>query len=185
MKFYGVEDPPLHNVDVMTDVSMAPTALTRYTIAPSTASRTSKKSSRSKRKAERKVGSGRKGTVDEEEYLLKSVTKLSGRFSASRDEAGKLLPHLLQFTPEHRDEGMAMQEDVVQLEQGLKTAIDEIWTKTPPEGQDQEPVVPMQDSWAARMEEIERNRRINPIERVPKPDILSADWRLKLYEREV
>jgi hypothetical protein len=29
---------------------------------------------------ERKVGSGRKGTVDEEEYLLKSVTKLVDRF---------------------------------------------------------------------------------------------------------
>jgi hypothetical protein len=29
---------------------------------------------------ERKVGSGRKGTVDEEEYLLRSVTKLVDRF---------------------------------------------------------------------------------------------------------
>jgi len=29
---------------------------------------------------ERKVGSGRKGTVDEEEYLLRSVTKLFERF---------------------------------------------------------------------------------------------------------
>jgi len=41
-EFYGVEDTTLHDVDVMTDVSMAPTAFTRYTIAPSTASRTSK-----------------------------------------------------------------------------------------------------------------------------------------------
>lgn len=42
-EFYGVEDTALHNVDVMTDVSMAPTAFTRYTVAPSTAaSRTSK-----------------------------------------------------------------------------------------------------------------------------------------------
>lgn len=70
------------NVDVMTDVSMAPTAFTRYTVAPSTAavSRASKRSSRSKRKMERKVRSGRKGTVDEEEYLLKSVGKLVERF---------------------------------------------------------------------------------------------------------
>ena len=29
---------------------------------------------------ERKVGSGRKGTVDEEEYLLRSITKLVDRF---------------------------------------------------------------------------------------------------------
>ena len=40
--FYGTEDPTLHNVDVMTDVSMPATAFTRYTAAPSTMSRTSK-----------------------------------------------------------------------------------------------------------------------------------------------
>jgi hypothetical protein len=40
--FYGIEDTALHNVDVMTDVSMAPTAFTRYTAAPSTMSKRSK-----------------------------------------------------------------------------------------------------------------------------------------------
>jgi hypothetical protein len=84
-EFFGVEDTALHNVDVMTDVSMAPTAFTRYTQAPSTTlSKKSKLSSRTKRKAERKVGSGRKGTVDEEEYLFKSVGKLVGRFIETR-----------------------------------------------------------------------------------------------------
>jgi len=40
--FYGTEDNvALHNVDVMTDASMAPTAFTRYTAAPTTASRSS------------------------------------------------------------------------------------------------------------------------------------------------
>ena len=90
--FYGVEDDPtLHGVDVMTDVSMAPTAFTRYTAAPTAISKASKyatlvtlldfflmspssfhqsrRSSRSKRKMERKIGSGRKGTIDEEEYV--------------------------------------------------------------------------------------------------------------------
>jgi hypothetical protein len=33
---------------------------------------------------ERKVGSGRKGTVDEEEYLLKSLTKLAGKLSEAQ-----------------------------------------------------------------------------------------------------
>ena len=33
---------------------------------------------------ERKVGSGRKGTVDEEEYLLKSLTKLAGRLATTQ-----------------------------------------------------------------------------------------------------
>ena len=33
------------------------------------------------------MGSGRKGTVDEEEYLLKSVTKLVDRFLLTRGES--------------------------------------------------------------------------------------------------
>lgn len=41
-EFYGNDDVDLHNVDVMTDVSMAPTTFTRYTVAPSTASKKSR-----------------------------------------------------------------------------------------------------------------------------------------------
>ena len=40
--FYGDDEVDLHNIDVMTDVSMAPTAFTRYTVAPSTASKKSR-----------------------------------------------------------------------------------------------------------------------------------------------
>jgi len=43
-----------------------------------------RRTSRSKRKMERKVGSGRKGTVDEEEYLLRSVSKLVERFNVTQ-----------------------------------------------------------------------------------------------------
>ena len=45
-----------------------------------------RRTSRSKRKMERKVGSGRKGTVDEEEYLLRSVSKLADKFAATQGE---------------------------------------------------------------------------------------------------
>jgi elongator complex protein 1 len=86
-EFYGTEDSAaIHNVDVMTDAS-AFTAFTRYTAAPTpsaAASRTTKRTSRSKRKMERKIGSGRKGTVDEEEYLLKSLTKLADRLTTTQ-----------------------------------------------------------------------------------------------------
>ena len=41
--FYGNEDESgLHNVDVMTDISAPATAFTRYTVAPTSASRTSR-----------------------------------------------------------------------------------------------------------------------------------------------
>lgn len=107
--FYDVEDSALQNVDVMTDISMAPTAFTRYTVAPSHLSKSSKyvshttypnqkinmtitrRSSRSKRKNERKNESGRKGTADEEEYLLRSLEKLAARFNALQGE------HVLVF----------------------------------------------------------------------------------------
>ncbi|KAJ3564648.1 hypothetical protein NP233_g8162 [Leucocoprinus birnbaumii] len=188
--FYGTEDPALANIDVMTDVSMAPTAFTRYTVAPSTASRTSKRSSRSKRKLERKVGSGRKGTVDEEEYLLKSVGKLVERFKITQDEVQNLLPHLLQFTAEHREEGGNLQKDIENFEVELGNAIAEIWAKPeePGQGEDVEgsaaaaAVLPPADTWASRMEELEKNRRINPVERVPRPEMRKNDeWKMRLY----
>ncbi|KAF8633329.1 hypothetical protein AX17_004501 [Amanita inopinata Kibby_2008] len=173
--FYGTEDPTLHNIDVMTDVSMTGTMFTRYTVAASTLSKTSKRSSRSKRKLERKVGSGRKGTVDEEEYLLKSITKLVARFNTARDEAGNILPHLLQFTPEHREEGRLLQNELTEFHLELEKALEEIWAKRTDEENTQA------DGWAARMQEIERNKTINPIDKVPKPEISRGDdWRIAL-----
>ncbi|KAF8058697.1 pol II transcription elongation factor [Lyophyllum atratum] len=175
--FYGTEDLTLHNVDVMTDVSMAPTAFTRYTVAPTSTSRSSKRTSRSKRKMERKVGSGRKGTVDEEEYLLKSLTKLATRFATIQDEVRGLLPHLLQFTLEHRQEGAAMQQRLAEFSEELKLSLEEIWF-IPSED------VPV-DSWASRMEEVEK-KRVNPVDKVPKPELPSSSngWRINLFDFE-
>ncbi|KAG2015494.1 pol II transcription elongation factor [Coprinopsis cinerea AmutBmut pab1-1] len=177
--FYGTEDVALQNIDVMTDVSMAPTTFTRYTQAPSTSSRRSKQTSRSKRKAERKVSSGRKGTVDEEEYILKSLTKLTARFASSRDDARRLLPHLFQFSEEHRSEGLDLQLDVSSFEKELTEAIDEVWTKTEEDGS-----TPAADTWASRMAEVERNRQFNPIDRVSKPELGGRNdkWQIDLYE---
>ncbi|KAL4071352.1 hypothetical protein V8B97DRAFT_454345 [Scleroderma yunnanense] len=159
----------------MTDVSMAPTAFTRYTAAPSATSKASKRSSKTKRKMERKVGSGRKGTVDEEEYLLKSVTKLVARWAATQREVKKLLPHLLHFSEQHRSSGDALQEDMRSFEKELADAIDEIWTK---------PVTAdnptQEDSWASRMLEKEKEKMIDPLMRVPKPVIETHDWGIQL-----
>ncbi|KAH6910413.1 pol II transcription elongation factor [Coprinopsis sp. MPI-PUGE-AT-0042] len=175
--FYGTEDVVMQNIDAMTDVSMAPTTFTRYTVAPSTAaSRTTKKSSRSKRKAERKVSSGRKGTVDEEEYILKSLVKLTARFTSSRDDARRLLPHLYQFTEEHREQGRDLQLDVNSFETELKEALEEVWTRSDEEGN------PATDTWATRMAEVEKNRQMNPLDRVSKPDVKGDKWKIDLYE---
>ncbi|KAJ3499885.1 hypothetical protein NLJ89_g10033 [Agrocybe chaxingu] len=178
--FYGLEDnAALHNVDVMTDVSMPATAFTRYTVAPTTASRSSRRTSRSKRKMERKVGSGRKGTVDEEEYLLRSVSKLVDRFLTTQGEARNLLPHLFQFTEKHREEGLALQREVGEFEIELKAAVEEIWAR--PENEESEVAVP--EGWAARIAETEKAKLVNPLDKVPKPDAgQGKDWRINLYD---
>ncbi|KAI0919135.1 hypothetical protein AcV5_002129 [Taiwanofungus camphoratus] len=182
--FYGVEDMDLHNVDVMTDISMARTAFTRYTQAPSTVSRTtSKRSSRSKRKLERKVGSGRKGTVGEEEYLLKSVTKLVGRFTTARADAVGLLPHLLQFTEEHQKEGRALQQELLSFGEELGAAVEEIW-KRPPESDGAIESAPA-DSWAARMQEYAKQRQTDPLEKVVKPELTKMEWTLRLPDAQL
>ncbi|PPQ93843.1 hypothetical protein CVT25_013552 [Psilocybe cyanescens] len=178
--FYGTEDnTALHNIDVMTDVSMPATAFTRYTVAPTATSRSSRRTSRSKRKMERKVGSGRKGTVDEEEYLLRSISKLVERFLTTQGETRSLLPHLLRFTDDHREEGMQLQREVGDFELELKAALEEIWACPPPA--DEEEAIP--DGWAARMAENEKNKAVNPLEKVPKPDVSrSKDWRVNLLD---
>ncbi|KAF7289209.1 polymerase II transcription elongation factor [Mycena indigotica] len=169
--FYGAEDDVnLHNVDAMTDISMAPTAFTRYTVAPTTISRSStRKTSRSRQKSERKAG--RKGTVEEEEYLLKSITKLVGRFNASQVDARQLLPHLAQFTPEHVAEGVALQAELSEFEAEFAAAVDEIWT------------LPAKPALEAGVPELPA-KPSDPLEKVPKPDSKGPDeWRMKLLVR--
>lgn len=177
--FYNLDDPSLHNVDVMTDVSMAPTTFTRYTVAPSAAtSKASKKSSKTKRKMERRLGSGRKGTVDEEEYLLKSLTKLVERCAATQGEIKKLLPHLFQLSGAHREEGVALQVEFDQLQSELRETIEDVWKKP-----DEQPT-PV-DSWATRMEEKAKEQLVEPLQRVPKPEMSVSEWSLKLLQQKL
>ncbi|TRM68918.1 IKI3 family-domain-containing protein [Schizophyllum amplum] len=164
--FYG-EEGNLHNVDVMTDVSMPATQFTRYTIAPSTSSKASKKTSRSRRKAERKAG--RKGTVEEEEYLLTSVGKLVARFNGTLNETRALLPHLWQLSAEHRAEGAALQADVSDFETEMKSAVEEIWTKAPETDKGERSV----------LEQMQQ--KPNPVDKVAKPEFAKEEWRLKMF----
>ncbi|KAI6007771.1 pol II transcription elongation factor [Pisolithus orientalis] len=172
--FYGTEQVNMQNIDVMTDISMAPTAFTRYTAAPTATSKVSKRSSKTKRKMERKVGSGRKGTVDEEEYILKSVTKLVARCGVTQVEVQKLLPHLLHFSELHRSEACVVQQDMEFFERELRDSIEEIW-QSPSTTEN-----PAQDSWAKRMLAREKERLVDPLERVSKPVMESSDWGIGL-----
>ena len=59
----------------------------------------------------------------------------------------------------------------------LRDTIEEIWKKT---GVDQEQPA---DSWAARMQEKERDRLIEPIERVQKPEMGAVEFSLDLLRK--
>ena len=173
--FYGADgdDPALANVDVMTDAS-AFTAFTRYTAAPSAASsKASKRSSRSKRKMERKVGSGRKGTVDEEEYLLNSLVKLSARVKTMQDEAAALVPHLLAFTPLHRTEARELTDELEVLQKALEEAIKEAWPESPEEEDE--------IGWARRMEEYVKDRE-RAVKSIKRPEVGKGEWRVRLVD---
>lgn len=83
----------------MTDVSNPGTLFTRYTVAPTASDRSKyvlphmskyilqvslRRTSRSKRKLDRKAG--RKGTIQEEEYLLQSLAKLISRLDVVKGQ---------------------------------------------------------------------------------------------------
>jgi elongator complex protein 1 len=182
-EFYGTEDLAMHNVDVMTDAS-AFTAFTRYTVAPTTSApsrATTKRTSRSKRKMERKVNSGRKGTVDEEEYLLKSLNKLAGKLSEAQDEAAALVPHLLRFTTVlHRTAACELQNEAAAFSREIAEAFDEVW---PAPTEDMETVAePAVDSWAARMAEREKERE-RAVKAIVKPELRAPEtWRTRLVD---
>lgn len=91
------------------------------------------------------------------------------------DDAGSLLPHLFQFTEEHRAEAALLQQDLSQFEQEIREALAEVWVK--PTGT---PTDAVPNSWATRMEEKESVRHTNPTDRVPRPDIVEVEWRLKI-----
>ena len=85
------------------------------------------------------------------------------------------MPHLLQFTSEHREEGLGLQNEVDAFEMELKESVEEIWTRPVEENEESIP-----DGWASRMAEVERGRVVNALDKVAKPDLFrGSDWRVK------
>ena len=100
----------------------------------------------------------------------------------SIEEAKNLLPHLYEFGGEYREEGLEMQSELTAFEQELKETIEEVWTRSAEDEVDPTTAT-AEDTWAARMAEVERSRRINPLDKVARPDVIRGDkWRINLYE---
>ncbi|OCT51702.1 Elongator complex protein 1 [Cladophialophora carrionii] len=104
------EDAAGPNVDIPDNVSLAPTdastlggqsLFTRYgsnasKFGGTVASNVSRRTSKTKRREERKRARGKKGSVYEEEYLVASVGRLIERVNGLHDEVGRLVQGLLR-----------------------------------------------------------------------------------------
>ncbi|ELU39450.1 pol II transcription elongation factor [Rhizoctonia solani AG-1 IA] len=129
--YYGREEPNLHNVDALTDASGI-SQFTKYT--------------KSSKKAARKAG--RKGTANEEEYILASLVKLNQRLEHIEstlgfiykyhiysvltttdlpEEASQLIPNMTKISDEHRTLGRKLREDITRFEEQLSTIIEREW----------------------------------------------------------
>lgn len=88
------------------------------------------------------------------------------------------MPHLYEFAGEHREEGLALQSEVSELQEELKQAIEWTWERKSTNEDE-----PREDSFAYRMEEAERKRLVNPVDKIDKPALgSSTDWKLRLLD---
>jgi elongator complex protein 1 len=134
----------------------------------------SRRSSRSKRKQERKNSSGKKGSVNEEAYLLNSIGKLVGTFNNAQSECSTpllsdasnvpfavdvrcMLPHSLQLMPDRRSQAIMLKDDVEMFRQELSHALEEIWDTSSENGQ------------ARKTESVEKPEKFDLNEKPVKP----------------
>jgi len=154
LAFFGGDPTAGGEADIPDNVSLAPTdastaagrsMFTRYTGGTAMSRRTSK----TRRREERKRARGKRGTVYEEEYLVNSVRRLIERVNSTIDEVQSLVEALLR-------RGMRERAAAVQraLEEVLRMCADcreEVFEITPAP---QEPEKKEEDQEAAQGEEL-------------------------------
>jgi len=141
LAFYG-GDPTLGNadgVDIPDNVSLAATdtstlggqsLFTRYgsnasKFGGTVASNLSRKTSKTKRREERKRARGKKGSVYEEEYLVGSVARLIQRVNGVHDEVKRLINGLLRRGM--REQAAKVDEIMQEISRLCSDARKEVW----------------------------------------------------------
>ncbi|CAE6477418.1 hypothetical protein ACGC1H_007622 [Rhizoctonia solani] len=158
--YFGREEPNIHNVDALTDASGI-SQFTKYTKALT--GTTAKRSQKSSKKAARKAG--RRGTANEEEYILASLVKLNQRLEHMQKEASQLIPNLSRFSDEHQTMGRQLHNDITQFEEQLRTIIEREWPS------DLEESGPMEPAPTPTL-----------VPKPPKPAVSREPWRFILTE---
>ncbi|KAJ8653293.1 hypothetical protein O0I10_011043 [Lichtheimia ornata] len=164
-------DESLDNIDMFSDTTSMFSQFTRYTSASSrmstlssVSSKASRKSSRVRRREQRKKERGKKGTIYEEEYLVKSIKKLCEKATTMQNDVRSLLSVLVPFG--YMDEARNIQEKFARILVEFKEAIPTVF-------------VPLQLPLGkyATQEEIDAAKE--PVS-VEKPTMQDIDWKLQI-----
>lgn len=121
--------------DVPDNISLAPTDastsggtfMTRYTnrSTGTLATNATRKTSKNRRREERKRARGKKGTVYEEEYLVNSIARLIGRLNDVGGDLSKLVDGLMRRAM--RERAVAVQTALDELVQIINASSHEVW----------------------------------------------------------
>lgn len=128
--FYGTADGDLDTPDnvsvAASETSTTPSFFTKYTGKTAGTAKTgaSRKTSKNRKREERKRAKGRKGTVYEEEYLIKSVGRLIERLDQTESDAVALIQGLIRRSKTHQ--AYQLQQNWIVLVDFLKEHIVEI-----------------------------------------------------------
>jgi elongator complex protein 1 len=146
LAFFGGDAAMMNGeVDIPDNISLAATdastaggqsLFTRYgsnhsKFGGTVASNISHKTSKTKRKEERKRARGKKGSVYEEEYLVASVARLIERLSGVQDEVTRLVEGLLRRAM--RERAKAVNDSMVEVTALCARAKGEVWRTEKPE----------------------------------------------------
>ncbi|KAI5477208.1 elongator complex protein 1 [Pseudohyphozyma bogoriensis] len=183
-QYFCVEGNPLDNVELQPDgASDAGTAFTRYTAVPTTVatSQMSSRSTRSKRRGGIKRAAGKKGTIFEEFYLLRSLKKtVEDKLGELQTEVKALLPILLTLNSSaHRSAAAELQQELDAFESCLRKAMDTIWKPREREWAEEK----VEEMKAREMGEwVEKPPPAEGLERVERPKLAKTSWRLGVLD---
>ena len=121
--------------DVPDNISLAPTDastsggtfMTRYTnrSTGTLATNATRKTSKNRRREERKRARGKKGTVYEEEYLVNSIARLIERLNSVGEDAGKLVEGLMRRAM--RERAVAVQSAMDEVTEACGSCTSEVF----------------------------------------------------------
>jgi len=86
-----------------------------------------------------------------------------------------------QFTDEHREEGKALQAELVAFQEELSRAIEKVWTRPPESKEATNGANATAVNLLPGAGEIAKPQ--DPLDKIAKPQIVEPSWRVTLWDR--